>query len=173
MAELVARPWQGRREEGSFVMPDGGNSSGPLSFLGYCWVSPPRSSVTAQPALQRRKVLAEITCHGNKILVLSKLVFGKDPNGITDFTNQIEDIPLAVRSLFPRGMKWLSKKMMLRAGAKQKWTLRSCGLFSYIVHILCISLPDWYFLVYTIYSVYVITSQTFSEIQMQRVLVSQ
>lgn len=61
-------------------------------------------------SLQISKVLAEIMCHGNKILSLSKSEFGEDPNGVTNFTNQMEDMPRAVRSLFPHGMKWLSKK---------------------------------------------------------------
>lgn len=56
-------------------------------------------------SLQISKVLAEITCHGNKILSLSKSEFGEDPNGVTNFTNQMEDMPRAVRSLFPHGMK--------------------------------------------------------------------
>lgn len=64
-------------------------------------------------------------------------------------------------------------KMMLRAGAKKKWTLWSHRLFSYMMHILCMSLPDWYFLVYTIYYVYTITSQTSSKIHVLGMFVSE
>lgn len=135
MAKLVAHFWQGRREERRFLTLDGGNSSGPLSFLGSCWVSPPLLCVTAQPALQISKVLAEITCHSNKILSLSKLEFGEDPNGITNFTNQTGDMPLAFRSLFAHGMKWLSKRQCWELKPRKNGHCEGAG---YLV-ILCTS----------------------------------
>lgn len=168
MSQLVTSFWQGRREEISNTQWRGFLRTipvpGPL-------LSPFLLCVRAQSAMQISKVLAEIMCHDNKILSLSKLVFGEDPNGINELLKS--NMPLAIRSLFPYRMKWLIKNHVESWSQEKMDTLWSCRLFSYIIHILCISLPDWYFLVYTIYSIYTITSQTFFQMQIWRVLLSQ
>lgn len=58
-----------------------------------------------EPALHTSKSLAS-----NKILFLSKLIFGEDLSGVKSFTNQMNAIHLDARSLFPQRIKWQSEK---------------------------------------------------------------
>lgn len=74
-------------------------------FLGSFWLLIIPLLCHREPALHTSKSLA-----GNKILFLSKLIFGEDPTGVKSFTNQMNAIHLDARSLFPQRIKWQSER---------------------------------------------------------------
>lgn len=182
MAKLVACFCQVRRRWGG----DGGiNVSNPKlrEFLRTALISGLLLAITTpllchkEPALQTSKGLAEVTRHGNKILSLSKLIFGEDPTGFKNLANQMKATHLAARSWFPHGVNWQSKKQHKELEPRKNGCCEAEGylviLHTYGVYLCHADIYNPLFLLRRVHSVCTTASWMFSKIQVRRVLVSE
>lgn len=120
------------------LMTNTGNSLRPLLFLGSFWLLTNPLLCHTEPALHKSKSLAD-----NKILFLSKLIFGEDPTGVKSFTNQTNAIHLDARSLFPQRIKWQSEKQCEGLEPRNNEHDEVEGYF-YILHTSCLHLYQRY-----------------------------